>query len=115
MGSLSMFLTFHVRSIIALDPNPVMRALNAVAFAMVVPGFVAGLVTGSLYAIRVWAMAAINFLFWFGFGCLFATFVTKFIKLRRAIAAVGAPSTGIPADRSLSPGRSDTPSSQGSG
>jgi hypothetical protein len=88
LGSLALFLTFHIRSIIALDPNPVMRALNAAAFAMVVPGFVAGLVTGSIYAMRVWTMAAINFLFWFGFGWLFATFVTKFVKLRRAIADV---------------------------
>jgi hypothetical protein len=90
LGSVALFLTFHVRSIIALDPNPVMRTLNAIAFAMVVPGFAAGLVTGSLYAMRVWAMAAINFLFWFGFGWLFATFVTKFVKLRRAIAEVKA-------------------------
>ena len=37
LGSVALFLTFHVRSIIALDTNPVMRALNAAAFAMVVP------------------------------------------------------------------------------
>jgi hypothetical protein len=88
LGSLALFLTYHSGNFVATDPNPVMRALNAVAFAMVVPGFVAAIAMGKLEAGPFWIVAAVNFLFWFGFGWLIATFVTKFLKLRRAIAAV---------------------------
>src|ERR1700722_1039962 len=91
LGSVSLFPTYHLRDLLVMDPNLVMRALRAAAFTLVVPGLIAGLVTNDVQAFRLWAMATINFLFWFGFGWLFATFVSKLIKLRRAIVAVGAP------------------------
>lgn len=98
LGSVSLFLTYHLRDLLQMDPNLVMRALKAAAFTLVVPGLIAGIVMNNYHAFRPWAMAAVNFLFWFGFGWLFATFVSKLIKLRRALAAVGAPNTGVPAD-----------------
>jgi hypothetical protein len=94
LGGVSAFLTYHLGSFFQFDTNVVLRALRAAAFAFVVPGLIAGIVIGNLHALHSWAMAAINFAFWFGFGWLFATFISKFIKLRRAIAAVGAPSDG---------------------
>jgi hypothetical protein len=99
LGSVSLFLTYHLRDLLLMDPNVVMRALKAAAFTFVVPGLIAFIVMGNLLVHHSWAMAAINFVFWFGFGWLFATFVFKLIKLRRAIASVGDPS-----DRSSSLG-----------
>ncbi len=97
LGGVSAFLTYHIRGLIFMDPNAAMRALKSVAFAMVVPGLIAGMVSGNSRVLAPPVMAGINFVFWFGFGWLFATFITKFIKLRRAIAA-----TGGPGDRSSS-------------
>jgi hypothetical protein len=88
LGSLSIFLTYHLRDLIVMDPNLLMRALKAAAFALVVPGLIAGIVMNNVHALRFWVMATVNFLFWFGFGWLFAAFIAKLIKLRRAIAAV---------------------------
>jgi hypothetical protein len=101
LGSVSLILTYHLRDLLVMDPNLAMRALRAAAFTLVVPGLIAGIVMNNLHSFRLWAMAAINFVFWFGFGCLFATFVSKLIKLRRAIAAVGDPG-----DRGYPPGAS---------
>ncbi len=92
LGSASTFLTFHLGSLLALDPNPLMRTLKAAAFALVVPGLIATIVLGNIHALHVWIMAIVNFLFWFGFGWLFAYFVAKLLELRRAIAALGATS-----------------------
>lgn len=94
LGGVSAYLTFHLRFLVLMDPSAIMRAFKAAAFAMVVPGLLAGIVSGSARVFSPWAMAVINFLFWFGFGWLFATFISKFIKLRRAIGAVGASSEG---------------------
>ncbi len=88
LGSLALFLTYHSGNFVATDPNLIMRALKTAAFALVVPGIVAAIAMGKLEAGPFWIVAAVNFLFWFGFGWLFATFVSKLIKLRRAIAAV---------------------------
>ncbi len=88
LGSVSALLTYHIRSLITLDSNPVMSVIRRAAFALVVPGELAALLTGVIYVSRLWAVAAVNFLFWFGFGWLFETFISEFIKLRRAIAAV---------------------------
>jgi hypothetical protein len=99
LGSVSLFLTYHLRDLLVMDPNLVMRALKAAAFTFVVPGLIAFIVLGNLLLHRSWVMAAVNFVFWFGFGWLFATFVSKLIKLWRALAAVGAQG-----DESSSPG-----------
>ena len=88
LGSVSALLTYHVHSLISMDSNPVMSLLRRAAFALIVPGELALFVTEIIYVSRLWEIATINFLFWFGFGWLFETFVTKFFKLRRAIAAV---------------------------
>jgi hypothetical protein len=109
LGSASTFVTFHLGSLLVLDPNPLMRTLKAAAFALVVPGLIATIVLDNIHALHVWIMAIVNFLFWFGFGWLFVYFVAKLVELRRAIAALG-----IPADGSLSAGRSDRSSSPGS-
>lgn len=115
LGSASTFVTFHLGSLLILDPNPLMRTLKAAAFALVVPGLIASIVVDRIHGFHAWVMAIINFLFWFGFGWLFAYFVAKLVELRRAIAAVGVPSTAVPADGPLSAGRSDRTSSPGSG
>jgi hypothetical protein len=100
LGCISLPLSFHLGSLFAMDSNILMRALKAAGFAMVVPGLVAAILAGSVQAFRLSLVAMVNFVFWFGFGWLFATFVSKLIELRRAIAAVEAP-----ADRSSSPER----------
>jgi hypothetical protein len=110
LGSVSLFLTYHIRDLIVMDPNLVMRALKAAGLALVVPGLIAGILMGNIDAFRLWPVAAVNFVFWFGFGWLVATFISKFIKLRRAIAAVG-----VLADRSVSAEQSTSSSSAGPG
>jgi hypothetical protein len=99
LGSVSAILTYHLVNLLAMDPNLMLRVLKTVGLALVIPGLIAALASGDLYAVPLWAQAGVNFLFWFGFSWLFATFVSKFIKLRRAIAAVGDPT-----DRSSSLG-----------
>ena len=88
MGGLSLFLTFHLRSLFAMDSNFMMRALKATGFALVVPGLIAGILTGNVHSFRLSVVATVNFIFWFGFAWLFATFIAKLIELRRAIAEV---------------------------
>jgi hypothetical protein len=99
MGSVSFFLTYHLRDLILMDPNVVIRGLKTAAFSLVVPGLVVGLVSGKVRAFAPSMIAIINFLFWFGFGWLLSTFITKLVNLRRAIAAAG-----VPSDRSSSLG-----------
>jgi hypothetical protein len=99
LGGVSVFLTFLLRSLVFMDPNIVMRALKATGVAFVVPGLMFALIVENVHALRHAAgnsqpfgfpvMASVNFLFWFGFGWLFATFVSMLTQLRRAIAAGG--------------------------
>ena len=74
--------------------NPLLMALRWVAFALVVPGMFAELVTGTIYMSPLWAIAAINFLFWFGFAWLVGVFLSKLAQLRRALAASRIPGDG---------------------
>lgn len=99
LGGVSVFLTFHLRSLVLTDPNIGMRALNAAGVAFVIPGIMFALIVENVHALRhavgssqpfgLPVMTTVNFLFWFGFGWLLATFVSMLIQLRRAIAAVG--------------------------
>ncbi|KAA6465141.1 hypothetical protein DYQ86_04095 [Acidobacteria bacterium AB60] len=102
LGSLSLLLTFQLRSLIPMDPGIMLRALKAAGFALVVPGLIPAVLTRNPLALRVPVMGTVNFLFWFGFGWLFATFVTKIAQLRRAIAAVGTSAAPASAERSSS-------------
>ena len=90
LGSISLFLTYHVPILITMDSNLMLRVLSWAAAALVVPGMFVELVTGAVYRFPWWTIAAMNFLFWFGFGWLFGIFVDKLLKLRQAIAAAGA-------------------------
>jgi len=104
LGGVSVFLTFHLRSLVFMDPNIVMRALKAAGVAFVIPGIMFALIGENVHALRhasgssqpfgLPVMATVNFLFWFGFGWLFATFVSMLIQLRRAVAAVGVKRAG---------------------
>ena len=88
LGSVSLFLTFHLRSLFATDPAIGVRAVKAAGFTLVVPGLLTAILVGNVHAFRLSIMGAVNFLFWFGFGWLFATLIAKLIELRRAIAMV---------------------------
>jgi hypothetical protein len=116
LGCVSLLLTFHLNGLFTLGSNVLMRTLKAAGFAIVVPGLIAAIVAGNVHTFRLPVMAAVNFVFWFGFGWLFATFIAKLIELRRAISAVG-----VPSDRSSSLGSGavgapgDRPSSLGPG
>ena len=107
-GCVSLFLSFHLRSFFAIDPNFVMRALKTLGFALVVPGLIVAILAGNSRSFSLPLMAAVDFVFWFGFGWLLATFITKLIELRRVIRASGS------LNGSLSGRRSDGPSSRGS-
>lgn len=89
LGCVSVFVTLHLNSLVAIDSNIAVRTLKAAAFALAVPGLIVALLAGNAHAFRPSIMAGVNFIFWFGFGWLFATFLAKFFQLRRAIAAVG--------------------------
>jgi hypothetical protein len=91
LGCVSLFLTFHLNSLFAIDSNIGMRALKAAGFSLVVPGLIVAVVAGRADPFHPLLMAAVNFLFWFGFGWIFATFIAKLIQLRRAMAADGHP------------------------
>jgi len=115
VGSLSVFLTYHLEFLFHTDPNAVVRALKAAGFAIVVPGIIAAMLIGNVHTFHLYISAAVNFVFWLGFAWLCGVFVSKLIELRRAIAqAAGGPDNGVPADGSLSVGRSDRSSSLGS-
>src|SRR5579863_1297459 len=88
LGSLSTFLSFHLATLFRLDPNLLMRALQAIGIALVVPGVIAAIIVGNAHAFALWLAAAVNFLFWFGFAWLVGLFITRLLELRRAIAAV---------------------------
>jgi flagellar biosynthesis protein FliQ len=98
LGALSLFPTFHLRDALQIDASFAIRVLQAAGVALVVPGLLAILVASKIQALRqivtstmlsIWVMAGVIFLFWFGFGWLFATFVAAIMRLRRAIASVG--------------------------
>ena len=73
LGGASLFLTFHLRNLVGLDPSVIMRALKAAGFALVVPGLIMAILVGNVHAFRLSLVATVNFLFWFGFGSLFAS------------------------------------------
>lgn len=88
LGCVSLLLTFQLNRLVVMDTNIVLRALKAAGFALVVPGLIVGVLAGNVHAFRLSLVAVVNFLFWFGFGWLCATFFAKLIELRRAIAAL---------------------------
>jgi hypothetical protein len=114
LGGVSVFLTFHLRSLAFIDPNIVMRALRTAGVAFVIPGLMFALVVENVHALRYAAgnsqpfgfpvMATANFLFWFGFGWLFATLASLLTELRRAIAAGSVTRTRGPREAEVASG-----------
>ncbi len=88
LGSLSAFLSYHLATLFHFHANLFIRAINAVGISLVVPGLMAAIITGNARASSIWLVAAVNFIFWFGFAWLVGLFIIRLMELRRAIAAV---------------------------
>lgn len=88
LGSVSIFLTYHLELLFHAGSNVIAQAFKAAGIAMVVPGIIAAMAVGNLHSFRLYLSAAVNFVFWLGFAWLFGICVRKLIVLRRAIAAV---------------------------